>query len=847
MPENKKNSSAKKENVGTEPSVEADGPSDEMSAEEEDAFNKIMGEIEGSGDSESGAEEEEAKENDGTVSEEDFAAELEKVVQEAGADTQETDDAEPGGDSEEDLDEDQQKAFESIMSQIEGGGDSEEDTATVDKSEAGKSEEDDGTISEEDFSAELEKIAQQADADADESVDSDTDSEAGDDLDEDQQKAFESIMSQIEVGGDSEENPATEKSETDEPEEGEGTVSEADFSDDLEKVVRQADAADENEPSEDAAETADAEQKEEQKDDADSDDSLDTDQQEAFESIMAQIEGGKPEEEAPASEGELEVAVEPETEAEPAATQAPEAGPPEDEAKKAKEDISANVDEILKEVAVEEEDDEKTSPPEPTVVESASEPTSTEPDRKTATDGYKKERLPDGSTSEVKKTVAVPDEQSTGTQPADALVEPQPDIQFKPLPRADFVDNAPKKKAAALREAGKPAASKRKKVVLGATAVVLILVVLSGYRYWRRQPIEDVEPKVVSSETVAPETNIQPEPAPPSPPPAPVQPDQHASDQSSLKTVAESLERLRSQLLAKKAEIEELRAYYQAGIDAEINGIIDLLKPTNKDSAAMADPRIGLGLSAIQRRDTYIRKLVRPVDELTWNSEELLYSSRKAELLALMATKTSDIDIDGFIRQSHELIGKHSRALEELNIDDVSVSPLSTEAIWNDITSRLPKNPPKAASAGPEVDNDFISEQICNGDYSQKHKLTVLSPKTARCLAQWKGKDLFLNELKELEPEAARQLATWKGDWLGLNGIEELSPESAAHLSRWKGKGLSLNGLSRLSPRVVAILSEWQGDQIELVNVKHMAHWENPKTRLFLSEEMNRKRRSAKD
>jgi hypothetical protein len=26
-----------------------------------------------------------------------------------------------------------------------------------------------------------------------------------------------------------------------------------------------------------------------------------------------------------------------------------------------------------------------------------------------------------------------------------------------------------------------------------------------------------------------------------------------------------------------------------------------------------------------------------------------------------------------------------------------------------------------------------------------------------------------------------------------------------------------------------------------------MAHWENPKTRLFLSEEMNRKRRSAKD
>jgi hypothetical protein len=84
-------------------------------------------------------------------------------------------------------------------------------------------------------------------------------------------------------------------------------------------------------------------------------------------------------------------------------------------------------------------------------------------------------------------------------------------------------------------------------------------------------------------------------------------------------------------------------------------------------------------------------------------------------------------------------------------------------------------------------------------------------------------------------------LADWKGEWLGLNGLRDLSPEVAAYLATWKGKGLSLNGLTRLSPRVVAILSEWQGDQIELINVRHMAHWENPKTRLFLSEEMDRK------
>ena len=48
-------------------------------------------------------------------------------------------------------------------------------------------------------------------------------------------------------------------------------------------------------------------------------------------------------------------------------------------------------------------------------------------------------------------------------------------------------------------------------------------------------------------------------------------------------------------------------------------------------------------------------------------------------------------------------------------------------------------------------------------------------------------------------------------------------------------------------PQVVAILSEWKGDQLELVNVKHMAYWENPKTRLFLSEDLKRKRNAARN
>ena len=828
MPENKKHSSSKKEDIGTQPAVEADGMPDEMSAEEQDAFNKIMGEIEGNGNSEPGEDKNEAEADDGSVSEEDFAAELEKVVQQAGADSDENADAGSDGEDGDDLDEDQQKAFESIMSQIEGS-DSEQ------KPDEEAPEADDGAIAEEDFAAELEKVVQQAGADSDESADAGSDGEDGDDLDEDQQKAFESIMSQIE-GSDSEQKPDEEAPETDD-----GSVKEEKPSDELEKVVSASegdDAVDESEPSENAAEKAVIEEKMDGAD-ADSDDSLDTDQQEAFESIMAQIEGGKSEEEE--ADGELELAKASQPDEKTTAAE-----PSEDEAKKAQEETPADIDEILKEVAVE-EDEEETSPPESTVAEAASESSTTEADRQASTEEKIKAPAPDESASETQKAEAVPAAQPASAKQAEAVPEPPADIKFKPLPKTDSPADAPDEKAAALRETTKPSKNRWKKIVLGASAVVLLLAGLAGYRYWPRQPVVDVEPEAVSPESVAQETATQPEPVPASPPQAPVPQDQHASDQSRLKTAAEDLDRLRSQLLAKKAEIEELRTYYQDGIDAEINGIIELLETKNEKSAAMADPRIALGLAAIQRRDTYIRKLVSPVEELTWNSEELLYFSRKAELLAMMATKTSDIDIDDFVRQSQERIDRHTRAMAELNIDDISVSVLSTEAIWNDIMRRLPETSPKAGHTEPKTDNDLISEQICSGNFSQKHKLTVLSPKTARCLAQWKGKDLFLNELKELEPEAARQLAAWKGDWLGLNGIEELSPESAAHLARWKGKGLSLNGLSRLSPRVVAILSEWQGDQIELVNVKHMAHWENPKTRLFLSEEMNRKRRSVKD
>jgi hypothetical protein len=319
------------------------------------------------------------------------------------------------------------------------------------------------------------------------------------------------------------------------------------------------------------------------------------------------------------------------------------------------------------------------------------------------------------------------------------------------------------------------------------------------------------------------------------------------SDQSRLKTAADNLDRLRTDVIEKQAEIEELRAYYLAGIEAEIKGIADRVRMADQDTisfeSAMADPQIGLRMSAIQRRDTYAKKLEAPLTILFHKSEELLYFSRKAAMLALMAGKTSDIDIDGFIKQAEAVRKGHRRELAQLNIDAVAASPRALTSVWREVEKYLLAPTVKSENNNRVKDtkNAVIWKNICDGDFSQKHQLSELSPEAARCLATYKGKDLFLSGLSSLSADAARYLAAWQGDWLGLNGLKELSPEAAVYLSRWKGKGLSLNGLSRLSPRVVAILSEWQGDQIELVNLKHMAHWENPKTRLFLSENMKRK------
>ena len=615
-------------------------------------------------------------------------------------------------------------------------------------------------------------------------------------------------MSQIEGGGSGDDDAGTEAPPAD-ASEAEATD---DFSAELEKVVLEADAA-ENGPA--AVDEKDGEH-------------LDADLLEVVDDIKSPIDVG----DNPEAAEDLDPKSVDSTPKDPSGGKdADFAGLANDKSDDEPHDISDDIDDILKEISSSEDDDQ---PPE--------------------TPGDHSESHANVLQGPAEKTLFEISSTAGKDEHSDVSEEKAPPAHHR-VHQADDADPSSRgltvpKGTEPLREAPASTGGAKKKIGMAVT-VAIFLLALAGYFYWGpKGRIDPLEP-IAAQDAHDGEALAQPDPVVEAVEPVIVV--FGTADEARLKTAADSLDRLRNELIAKQEEIEELRTYYQAGIDAEIQAVVDMVRESGDGGmsfkSALAEPRINLGLAAVQRRESYIRKLEIPVKRLFRGSEELLYLSRRAEFLALMAGKTSDIDIDGFIQQANEASQAHRSAMDQLNIDKVTVSPLALEAIWKDIARQLSTTPVTAGKNQTSItaDNAKIWKDICDADYSEKHKLTALSPEAARCLAKWKGKDLFLNEVTDLSPEAARLLADWDGDWLGLNGLRELSPETAVHLARWKGRGLSLNGLSRLSPRVVAILSEWQGDQIELVNVKHMAYWENPKTRLFLSEDLKRKRNAARN
>jgi hypothetical protein len=485
-------------------------------------------------------------------------------------------------------------------------------------------------------------------------------------LDEDQQRAFESIMAQIESGGAVEADAAKEAGDASKSETADDDAAE------LEKAVSADDTTDT--PGSDAAQN-----------DAPVN-GLDQEQQQALESIMAQIEGGDTGQVAPESATGASTDSQPDDSSEDPA-QRP-AGSMDVKTDEVSEDVSDDIEDILAEIASSEDASDLTdTDPD----DSGSVPATAEAPEETivSDDSIAREGEASGLGHAASQAATPAGNNRKATEPVEKRLSKGPlgNPQSTKAPIPPHLTN--QRKPEPLREATQSTGGRQKRAVL-ASVVTIIFLVLTGFFFGVPQRVVGIRTDPPDTDTRRQDAMIDIQPA--SQVQYPVIAVQGRSDQDRLKAATENLDRLRNELIHKQAEIEELRAYYQAGIDAEIQGIVDRVRNTGNGTipfkSAIADPHISLGLSAIQRRDTYIKKLETPIDILSKNSEALLFFSRKSALLALMADKTSDIDIDGFIQQADQVRNEYGSELTQLNIDSVPASPRALESIWKDIEKR---------------------------------------------------------------------------------------------------------------------------------------------------------------
>jgi len=296
----------------------------------------------------------------------------------------------------------------------------------------------------------------------------------------------------------------------------------------------------------------------------------------------------------------------------------------------------------------------------------------------------------------------------------------------------------------------------------------------------------------------------------------------------------------RNQTQNKISEIQSLKEYYRVGIDEDIREMAPLVTQDMATfEAAKAHKNIELTVRSIQRRATYILKLEVPLTKLGAIAEELLFLERSARLYETLSRGISGLSRVELQNQITLALAQHQQYSQALSIDDIAVNTPDLETTWQGILSRIDHNAQRISRQTPL--NKAINAEICRGNYDRKFMLTALSPETAECLINWKGKDMNLNALTELSAGAAQILAQWPGEWMSLNGLKTLSAKTAKFLAQWPGKRLSLNGLAILSADTTANLSQWKGDQLEMIGLQSIGPWKNYGTRLFLSENLKRR------
>ena len=294
---------------------------------------------------------------------------------------------------------------------------------------------------------------------------------------------------------------------------------------------------------------------------------------------------------------------------------------------------------------------------------------------------------------------------------------------------------------------------------------------------------------------------------------------------------------LRQVLLAKRAEIVRLRQNYQYGVLELEEEIARFIKRTGVDGLAQAlkERQVEFNLDSIRRRQAYADGLGTPLRWIDAAGEELLYLQRRALYDLQVRQAASGEDMDAHQREIDAALHNYQPTTENLAVNTAAaLQPL--EAMWK----RLAEQGRHVVLTGAEGRNQDIVDEICSGNMGRVPELSVLTLRSARCLAESQAMELFLNRLTDMSAAAVQKLVEWPGTWICLNGFTRLAPETAQQLFAWPGDWISLNGIDELSSDAARYLPAWRGRKLELMSlrktngIEYLAQWEASGGKLFV-------------
>jgi hypothetical protein len=294
---------------------------------------------------------------------------------------------------------------------------------------------------------------------------------------------------------------------------------------------------------------------------------------------------------------------------------------------------------------------------------------------------------------------------------------------------------------------------------------------------------------------------------------------------------------LRQILQAKRAEIVRLRQSYQYGVLELEEEIARFIKRTGVDGLAQAlkARQVEFNLDSIQRRQAYADGLDKPLRWIDAAGEELLYLQRRALYNLQVQKAASGVDMEAHQREIDAALRNYQSTTENLAANTaVAIQP--REGIWK----RLVEQSRQVVLTGAESRNQDNVDEVCSGNLGRVPELSVLTLRSARCLAESPAMELFLNRLTDMPAGAVQKLIEWPGNWVCLNGLTRLAPETAQHLFAWPGDWISLNGIGELTADAARYLPAWRGRKLELMSlqktngIEYLAQWEATGGKLFV-------------